>query len=407
MELNKQERDEKDKVIHLPVQDQSLKSKNLDVKDMGKEVPSIYLAATQIEEIHADEYSLTLFYATRVQPLTLTEIKNQFPEPELYKAQSVLDRFIKADLIHITKDGKYYSNFPENYINYSNYRYDKDMEARKDAKVFALMKEFTGQKEYWKDKSYFSIDAFYTKEQTKELQEMFYQLKLKAKEYANENSKKKSIKDLIFRRLKFYDMTFSLLLLVFLSMMGLSPIAQAGGNDPTVIKATYYQDIIDTKTYNAYVMMSGGGNDPTMPMALMDSQSQFFGNDPTIRSNVFAEMMRRQALRVVSGISHGNVGDDGTIESGGGHDPICIRCPRPFGGGGFDPDKGGNAPKDIQQCGVVVMANGFQAPIAFRPLCAAQGLLKEMVACENSDGKWCGVIEDELVETLSQTPDYE
>src|SRR5690606_17797110 len=101
-----------------------------------------------------------------------------------------------------------------------------------------------------------------------------------------------------------------------------------------------------------YLMMSGGGNDPTMPMALMDSQSQCFGNDPTIRSNVFTEMMRRQTLEIVSGLSHRNIEYDGAIESGGG----------------FDPDKGNNPPKDLQQCGVVVMANGFQAPVAFRPL---------------------------------------
>jgi hypothetical protein len=70
--------------------------------------------------------------------MTLNEIKRQFAEPEPKKAQSILDRFIKVGLIHITPEGAYYSNFPDNYINYSHYRYDGDLEARKDSKVLRL-----------------------------------------------------------------------------------------------------------------------------------------------------------------------------------------------------------------------------------------------------------------------------
>ena len=175
-------------------------------------------------------------------------------------------------------------------------------------------------------------------------------------------------------------------------------------NDPTVIKATYYQDIIDSKSVGAF-FMSGGGNDPTMPMALVTSPAQFFENTPTLRSNVFSEILRRQAIRVL--VPHGNVDDGDPIESGGGHDPVCPRCPRPFGGGGFDPGKGDVPPKDIQQCGVVVTANGVQMPGALRPLCAAQSLLAEMVTCENGKENGCNIIEDELVEALLQTPDFE
>ncbi len=108
----------------------------------------IRLSPEQIEEIHTDEYSLLLFYATRVQPLSVAEIKKQFPEPEPKKVISVMERFVKAGLIHMTPEGKYYSNFPDNYINYSDYRYDSDLEAKKDSKVFRLMKEFTGNREY-------------------------------------------------------------------------------------------------------------------------------------------------------------------------------------------------------------------------------------------------------------------
>ena len=160
------------------------------------EVPSIRLSPEQIEEIHVDEYTLTLFYATRMEALSLLEIKRQFPEPEAKKVQSIMDRFIKVGLIHITSEGKYYSNFPENYINYSNYRYDNDLEARKDAKVFQIMKEQTGKLEYWKNRTYFSMDNFYSDEQSEELQALFKTIKLKAKEFANQNSQKISLKGL-------------------------------------------------------------------------------------------------------------------------------------------------------------------------------------------------------------------
>lgn len=197
------------------------------------EVPSIRLSPEQIEEIHVDEYSLTLFYATRVEPLTLNDIKREFAEPEPKKAQSVMERFIKVGLVHITPDGSYYSNYPENYINYSHYRYDGDLEARKDSKVFQLMKEFSGKSEYWKDKTYFSMDAFYSKEQSDELLEMFKAIKLKAKDFANENAKKKTIRGLRFRRMKFFDMTFAFVFAMLLTL-GISNKSYAGGNDPVI-----------------------------------------------------------------------------------------------------------------------------------------------------------------------------
>ena len=87
-----------------------------------KEVPTVRLLPEQIEEIHADEYSLKLFYATRIEPQTLAQIKRDFPEPEAKKAQSILDRFVRVGLVHVTVDGKYYSNYTENYINYASYR---------------------------------------------------------------------------------------------------------------------------------------------------------------------------------------------------------------------------------------------------------------------------------------------
>jgi hypothetical protein len=126
---------------------------------------------------------------------------------------------------------KYLSNFPENYINYSQYRYDSNLEARKNAKVFQVMKEQTGKFDFWKDKSYFSIDAFFSEEQSQELQALFKEIRMKAKEFANENAKNKSIRGLRFRRLKFFDMSFLFVVVMLFNLLGADK-SFAGGNDP-------------------------------------------------------------------------------------------------------------------------------------------------------------------------------
>lgn len=223
----------------------------------------VYLLPEQIEEIHVDEYSLMLFYATRIEPLSLAEIKLKYPEPEAKKAQKVIDRFLKARLIHVASDGKYYSNYPENYINYSKYRYDSDLEARKDAKVFQTMKEQMGKQEFWKDKAYFSIDAFFSEEQSNELLAMFREIKKKAKQFSNENMKKKSVGGLKFRRIKFYDMFFSVFLAVLFTVFWSSKGFAGGGNDPgaarpMVESVSYFQS--DARIFD--MDDDGGGHDP-------------------------------------------------------------------------------------------------------------------------------------------------
>lgn len=234
-----------------------------------KDLPNIRLQPEQIEEIHADEYSLKLFYATRVQALSLGEVKRRFPEPSPKKALSVLTRYVDCGLVHITSEGKYYSNFPENYINYSDYKYDSDLEAKKDAKVFEIMKEDTGKLEYWKTRAYYSIDSFFTPEQTMELKAMFQAIKFKSKQFAHDNAKKGKIDGLNFRRLKFYDMILSLLFV--LSFVVQTNLAHAG-NDPGVIQqwaqmdTNIYPLAVDDLIQRMYeyqpYIAAGGGNDP-------------------------------------------------------------------------------------------------------------------------------------------------
>lgn len=325
MELKAKKIEDTISVVKQDVQNLRIDSKELDIDGEIKEVPSIRLSPDQIEEIHTDEYSLTLFYATRVQPLSLDELKRQFPEPEAKKAQSVMDRYMNAGLVYLTPDKKYYSYFPENYINYSNYRYDGDLEAKKDAKVFQLMKEYTGKKEYWTDKTYFSMDAFFTEEQSQELIQMFKNIKLKAKHYSNKNTQNKNIHGLKFRRIKFYDMIFSFLLLILFNLALIPALASAGGNDPTArMSKVNFQ-------FDSGIVIAGGGNDPSMPQAV-----------PT--------------------------GKDG----GGGHDPAPIDPKE--GGGGHDPASGSVS---YENCKVQVNGKFYNG----QHTCKVESLLNELPTC--------------------------
>ncbi len=367
---------EKMNALKVEVSNGRLKSENAEIaKAPTAEVPSIRLAPEQIEEIHADEYSLTLFYATRIEPMSVADIKREFPEPEPKKAQSVMDRFVKVGLVHITTEGRYYSNYPDNYINYSHYRYDNDLEARKDSKVFRLMKEFTGNKEYWKDKTYFSMDAFYSQEQTNELLEMFRQIKLKAKAYANENAERKSTKGMKFRRMKFYDMNFAILLAFFISCLGLigPNSAFAGGNDPHIRAAMLF----DRQGTLDLIARSGGGNDPTGAVAV----------------NSYVH------LASTMGVFSASAGEQPGNPGGGGHDPtnpssiIKADC---NGSRDLDPSRstdpsecggGGHDPTDNPSC--VLEIEGERYPVMSPSICRLKQLLDFSVRCGNSQYPAC------------------
>lgn len=295
-------------------------------KQVLKDLPSIRLSPEQIEEIHADEYSLMLFYATRVEALTLGEIKRRFPEPSPKKAHSVLSRYVECGLVHINNEGRYYSNYPDNYINYSDYKYDADLEAKKDAKIFELMKEYTGQPEYWATRSYFSIDSFFTPEQTQELKGMFTAIKYKAKQFSNENSKNGKVNGLKFRRLKFYDMILGMLFAVLLVSL---PAPQAmAGNDPggpaimnfTNIAPIQVNDLVDKMLTSRDIVAAGGGNDPGNLINFAE---------PRVMAKVW-----NSSFEVQAGGGHDPGSRDsknGEDRAGGGHDPgktdaarICI-----------------------------------------------------------------------------------
>lgn len=301
------------------------------------EIPSIKLSPEQIEEIHTDEYSLMLFYATRIEPLSIEQIKRKFPEPEAKKAQSVLDRFVASGLIQRTSEGKYFSNYPvDAYLNYSDYRYDGTLETKKDQKVFEVMKEHASSKSYWRDRIYFSIDAFFSNEQSEELHRMFAEIRKKAKQFSAEN-RGKSVDKLRFRRLKFYDMFFMLTLSFFVCFgvsrnanamtppfltmktvvkcnqvsLGHAQVFLTGGNDPGMrarAESESDDDSNDCGFQNTDYKPTGGGHDPgTDPIQPSDdgkSQIEGGGHDPG------------------GGGTHSLPGKPNQIRpEGGGHDP--------------------------------------------------------------------------------------
>ena len=219
---------------------------------------TVTLSARQIEEIHADEYSLNLFHATRYTPLSLLEIKRQFPEPSAKKADLVMSRFVEAGLVTCSAEEQFYTCYPGKYLNYGSYRYDTEIEGRKDRRIFLEMKENFNNPAHWEDRAYYSIDSFFTKEQTMELRELFMQIRQKSKEFSAENQSKGKLKGLLFRRLKFYDMAGLLLVVMALSFSFIQP-SYAGGNDP------------HRSAYTTRV----SGNDPHRPATLTD---ECYGN---------------------------------------------------------------------------------------------------------------------------------
>lgn len=307
-----------------------------DTDNLG--IINIRLSPDQIEEVHTDEYSLMLFYATRLQPMKLEEINERFPHPEGKKIKIYLDRFIEVGLINQNDKNEYFTNYPNHYVNYSNFRYDEYLESRKDSKIFKLMKKFNGVKEFWKQRTYFSIDAFFTDEQSKELQGMFDEIRKKAKAFSSENMANKKIDGLKFRRLKFYDIFFPAFIACVMLLSFVSTPVFAG-NDPTSVS---YQP-------NAK---------PLLQNLVFQPETTIAGNDPTKRWDD---------------------GDNSGNEIGGGVDPT--RRP-PAQNGGFDPTAPAYSTCAVQVNNKVIHGNSAD-------LCRAQELVETLPQCGDAKGKKC------------------
>ena len=275
------------------------------------ESDTIRLNPEQIEEIHADEYSLLLFYATRMRPLSIEDIQEKLPEPEPGMAQSTMDRLIQVELVEQDSEGRYVTLFPNKYVNMTDYRYDALLETRKDRAIFDIMKDHIGDKVFWSDQAYFSIDYFFTDEQNLELKKMLDEARDKAKAFALEN-KGKDPGEMKFRRMKYYNMTLSALIasmmLFFTAMMGSTALAHGGGgNDPTAMRMSYTgpQDQMamgtprffkasDSRTKGSDTF-GGGGADPT-EMEKLQILAQSICDNHAVQDQVLADMCSSAAM---------------------------------------------------------------------------------------------------------------
>lgn len=297
----------------------------------NEEIKNIRLQPEQIEEINNDDYSLLLFNATRVEPLSLNQIKKLFPEPSSKKAKSVMDRFISCGLVRITSSGKYYSNYPDHYIDYSLYKYDAVLEAKKDARVFELMKENCNSKTYWDNKSYFSEDGFFTKEQSQEIAQALNEVRLKVKKFSSENRKKKKMADLIFRRFKYYDMILGLFLLALsFTLTSVPNKSFAQGNDPGSIQVNQILNGDDFRlqdTWQRYNINPLKTDEIVDQMINRRSIELLGGNDPGAGKLMQETLLRASARNFdFKSVSFNEISEvlPSIIinpDSGGGHDP--------------------------------------------------------------------------------------
>ena len=187
-------------------------------------------------EINYSHYTLKVFHATRIQKLSLRAVLENFGEPVEGAALTTLQRFVDVGLIYRDEEGGYFSNYPNHYVNFSNYRFDKELEAQKDAEVFERVKSHAGDREYWKGQTYFSQDGYMSKEHRDIINSKLVEVKELAKKFCEEDKMKKSIIGLVFCRLKFFNMKWAIVLMAMMFSMISADKALAGGsgNDPTI-----------------------------------------------------------------------------------------------------------------------------------------------------------------------------
>lgn len=255
----------------------------------------------QTEEIVASDYTLTLFHALRVEALTVDQVVEKFPEPEIGKARRVIDRFLELKIIKRSGFDKYVAISSGSFPNFTDHKYDCDLEAQKDAKVFATMKEFAGIKDYWKTQSYFSADGFFTEEQTEEIKKMLLDVKFFVKNALKQNEEKGSLEGMVFRRHKFYDMLLSLIAIVL--VLGSGDYSHAG-NDPGSLKG------------NQEAQMTPAMDSRKIIEKLLSNPKRFASNDPgifsrasyTAESQTATDVQKQCALEVwLSGDNWQNV----------------------------------------------------------------------------------------------------
>lgn len=216
-------------LIHLPLGEKSnVRQMPLVPSTDPRDIACVRFSAEQAEEIMANDYTLKLFHATRIKALTLKGILEHFGEPSEGMAKIVIDRFVKVGILDILPGEKYFTKYPGNFPNFTEHTYDMNLELNKDARVFKLMKEKAGDREYWKTQSYFSTDGFFTEEQTIEIRRKLMDIKFFIKNALKANMEEGGLEGKTFRRHKFYDLVLGSLVAFFVLLGGKADAS----NDP-------------------------------------------------------------------------------------------------------------------------------------------------------------------------------
>ncbi|MBY0316998.1 MAG: hypothetical protein K2Q26_15870 [Bdellovibrionales bacterium] len=208
-------------LIHLPLGEKSNVRQMPPIPSTDpRDIACVRFSAEQAEEIMANDYTLKLFHATRIEPLSLAGVLERFGEPSEDMAKIVIDRFVKAGILDVSPGDKYFTKYPGNFPNFTEHTYDMNLELNKDARVFKLMKENAGDREYWNTQSYFSTDGFFTEEQTIEIRKKLMDIKFFIKNALRANMEEGSLDGKTFRRHKFYDLVLGSFFAFFILIGG-------------------------------------------------------------------------------------------------------------------------------------------------------------------------------------------
>lgn len=207
-----------------------------------------YATEAQAAKVYASETSLKLYHLTKNHPQSLDELRAHFPTESAAEIKQILQGFIDASILKLSPSGRYEFLLPNTYLNFSKFRFNGQVEEKKDRSIFNLMKEHAGDRSFWEDQDYFTMDAFLTPEQAKEISQQLDIVREKAKLFANQNHGKEPT-TMNFRRIKFYNMIFGIAALLLLPFTALGQLATTGFDQPLL--------------NSPISIIGGGGDDPT------------------------------------------------------------------------------------------------------------------------------------------------
>ena len=164
------------------------------------------IGSQKSELINADEYTLLLFSAIRIESMTLLEIKRRYPEPNHKKADTALRCLVDGGLVKLNSNSKYESVSKAPFVSFEAFAYCEQKQLGAVESVFTEFYKNQRNRSHWNNRSFFSLTGFFTEEQTKALMAYHHKIEDLAIQFGEENLEKGSLKGLTYRRMLTYDM---------------------------------------------------------------------------------------------------------------------------------------------------------------------------------------------------------